>query len=45
MSKMDINIIRRRDPVRITTNLLAAIVVLLMVLTLGVYVAVLLEVI
>ena len=45
MSKIDINIIRRRDPVRITTNLLAAIVVLLMVLTLGVYVAVLMEVI
>lgn len=45
MSKIDINIIRRRDPVRITTNLLAVIVVLLMVLTLGVYVAVLMEVI
>ena len=45
MGKIDINIIRKHDHVRITTNLLAAIVVLLMVLTLGVYVAVLLEVI
>lgn len=45
MSRIDINITRRRDSVRITTNLLAAIAVLLMVLTLGVYVAVLMEVI
>lgn len=45
MNKIDINIIRRRDPVHITTNLLAVIAVLLMVLTLGVYVAVLMEVI
>lgn len=45
MARIDITISRRRDPVRITTNMMAAIVVLLMVLTLGVYVAVLLEVI
>lgn len=45
MNKIDITISGRRDHSRIITNLMAAIVVLLMVLSLGVYVAVLLEVI